>query len=82
MKGYFNNVLSCIQRDSKDSNGKNNGKEDDEEAKYNVRVNPDSQKCGAFEGTITIHTKLYCHYFIHLYKYHKFLIATSINIIL
>ena len=57
MKGYFNNVLSCIKRDSKDSNGKNNGKEDDEEVKYNARFNPDSQKCGAFEGIISIHTE-------------------------
>ena len=52
LKCYFNNVSSCIERDSKDSNGKNNGKEDDEEAKYNARFNPDSQKCGAFEGII------------------------------
>ena len=57
LKGYFNNVLSCIKRDSKDSNGKNSGKEDDEEAKYNARFNPDSQKCGAFEGIISIHTE-------------------------
>ena len=54
MKGYFNNLLSCIKRDSKDSNGKNNGKEDDEEAKYNARFNPETQKCGSFEGIMDI----------------------------
>ena len=66
MKGYFNNVLSCIKRDSKDSNGKNSGKEDDEEAKYNARFNPDSQKCGAFEGIISIHTETWLLIFITL----------------